>query len=146
MVLNTVLDTPPTTGSDLTGTAPDHEWTQFEERYCHHHRDCGARQLGDLLGVPASEVIRHMASLGVDVAPVPLLGGVCPSCGGRMPVAGEAAARGICDACNTRLMMELRASWAADRRAYNVSRAVSMGEARHGQGLSEVREGDPGRG
>lgn len=131
-------------GSGITGIEVDHEWTQFEERYCHHHRDCGAAQLGDLLGIPGREVVEHMASLGVDVAPVPLLGGVCPSCGRRMPVAGEAAARGICDACNTRLMMELRASWAADRRSYNVSRSVSMGEARHGKGLPEVRQGGPG--
>ena len=55
----------------------------------------------------ARDVIDHMDALGVDVAPVPLLGDVCPMCGRRMPVAGRALEDGICDACHTRLMREM---------------------------------------
>lgn len=142
-----VFDTSSTTGGDLTGNESDHEWTGIEERFCSHHRDVGAFLLAELVGTTPSDVVNRMGDLGVDVPPVPLLGGVCPMCGRRMPVAGEGAARGICDACNTRMRMELRASWDSERAARAVASRQAMGEWRaDGQGLSEVRQGGTERG
>lgn len=141
--MNTVLDTSADSGGDLTGNGADHEWTGIEERYCDHHRDVGAHVLADLLGTTAPDVVAHMGALGVEVPPVPLLGSTCPMCGGRMPVAGEGAARGVCDACNARLRMEARASMESERRVRAVASRMAMAEWRDGdgQGLSEVRPG-----
>lgn len=49
--------------------------------------------------------------------PVPLLGEVCPRCGRRMPVRGHAVENGVCDACHSELLLELRATRRAERRA-----------------------------
>lgn len=125
------------TGSRLTASAiggatgdGGREWTGAEERFCSHHRDVGAGALSELLGIPSAEVIRHMDSLGVDVPPVPLLGSVCPWCGRRMPVAGEGALSGLCDACHARLMTSLRETAAAERRARRVSSRVASSDWR----------------
>lgn len=99
-----------------TPSEEGHEWTTLDERFCDHHADCGAAQLAELLATTPLDVIRHMGALGVDVPPVPLLGEVCPSCGGRMPVRGRARESGICDACHTRLMYELRTAKRAEDR------------------------------
>lgn len=66
-----------------------------------------------------------MAAIGVDVPPVPLLGDVCPWCGARMPVSGEGALSGLCDACHSRLMTSMREAARADGRASRVSRVVA---------------------
>lgn len=58
-----------------------------------------------------------MGALGVDVAPVPLLGESCPRCGRRMPVRGHGRENGVCDACNTELLLELRSCRRSERRA-----------------------------
>ena len=108
----------------------DHEWTSTEERFCAHHADVGAGLLADLLGVTGRELIDHMGSIGVDVAPVPLLGDVCPLCGRRMPVAGHARDNGVCDACNSRLSMEVRAVRDAELRAHNDVRRSRMADRR----------------
>ena len=99
-------------------TSPaDHEWTGIEERYCDHHADCGAAQLAALLGTTARDVIDHMGALGVDVPPVPLLGESCPRCGRRMSVRGHGRENGVCDACHTELLLELRSCQRSERRA-----------------------------
>lgn len=116
-------------------------WTGIEERYCEHHADAGAPQLADLLGKDRHDLIEHMAGLGVDVPPVPLLGETCPSCGRRMPCTGEAARNGICDACHTRILIELRSSREAERRAHADASAESMRRSRGGGTDPAARRG-----
>ena len=86
----------------------------------------GAPLLASIVGTTAGDVVRHMYPLGVDVPPLPLLGSTCPMCGGRMPVSGNAAEHGICDACHQRLMTEARMVREAERRAYNEDRREWM--------------------
>lgn len=92
------------------------KWTDNEDRWLRYHAGDGALALGIVLERSPREIVLHGIDVGIDVPLRPLLGDICPWCGGRVTPGGRGTGAGICDACWESYLSDIKAESQREKR------------------------------